>query len=269
MYANTDSVDLQEYLDQNLAPAARLIFLSTVLGSFKLSEKYILSTPHLNYWNTLQRIFWIPLWISLNFKYDLSQKSIDAAWDKVNECFQRVEEELKKQASKSNSYLMGESISAADVSFAAHAELVLFPKSSDLWADSLGIKTPRLDEITDRKTVEKVENLRKSVAGLFAIRMYKKERGKSQAIRLSKHSHVNNPFWAKSDLFRKLAVFVLPTILTFILVLTFVLPWRIQGIVFCCAVVFSLQVTNHWVGPSKVYRGLKEVKRLYDIYSSQ
>ena len=209
MYAKTEAVDLQEYFDQTLAPATRIIFLSTVLQDFKLIQKYIFGTVHLNTWSTIQRLLWPLIYVALRLTYNLSQKSVEDAWKTVDTCFDRVEKQLKAHGL---AFLMGKDFSAADIAFASHAALTLFPNDDDLWAESVGMQLPKLSEIP-RPLCERIKKYRASPAGLFAIRLYKKERGHSLGRRLSKHSIKNNPLWARSEMVQKVAVFVLPAIL--------------------------------------------------------
>lgn len=266
MYADTNSVDLQEYFDKNLAPASRTIFLNTVLCRWSLTEKYILSTPHLNTWNTAQRVLWPIIYVFLRRTYGINEAAVQDAWKTVDACFDKVDEILKTQGR--NHYLIGDSLSAADISFASHAALVLFPNQDDVWADRLTLKTPKLSEIPE-ELASKIKKLRASAAGSFAIRMYKKERGTSLRQQASKHHSKNNPFWAKSETFRKVAVTVIPALILAVVAIFFTVSFKVQGIILCCILVFSAQLANNWYGPTRVIRLFKELYRLFSIYKTQ
>jgi hypothetical protein len=224
IYSIPEALDFQQSFDKTLGPAVITIFLSTVLSNSKLTEKYILSTVHLNTWNSLQRTLWPILKFLMYRHYDLSRKSVERAWQVVEDAFKEVDEQLSKDNGRQ--YIAGETLTAADISFASHAALVLFPnEADDTFASHLGLKLPSLKELP--KTVaEKAKTLRQTKAGKHAIRMYRKERvsqgdGESDGGYRSfpsKHSKENNPWWSQEGGHRlKMAIYSVLLVLILIL----------------------------------------------------
>jgi hypothetical protein len=204
IYSIPASLDLQEGYDKTLGPAVIKIFLSTVLSNSTLTEKYILSTVHINTWASVQRSVWPFLRLCMSFYYDLSPRSISEAWKVVDQVFSEVEAELLKESGGRAFIAGGNTISAADMSFASHAALVLFPNSQDdTFADNLGLVLPSLKELP-AQVQENARRLRATVAGKHALRMYRKERvapERKDGFRSypSKFSKENNPWWTQSN----------------------------------------------------------------------
>ncbi|KAJ1562693.1 hypothetical protein HK096_005394, partial [Nowakowskiella sp. JEL0078] len=229
VYTPSTALTLQTYFDLNLAPAVKIIFLDVVLSSPDLTKKYLIENVHLSTHKSINKTLWPLIRVQLS-KYTHSgffrdPRKIKEAWQKVEEVFQLVEDILnnidritqleileskdsKSQhsaphaptARKHNDYLCGPRITAADITFAAHASLVLFAsRESDSFAKYLTLDIPGLAEL-DPATREKVIALRESKAGQYAVRMYRKERRGGEGLRrlTSRYDRQSNPWWAEN-----------------------------------------------------------------------
>ncbi|KAJ3088010.1 hypothetical protein HK102_009786 [Quaeritorhiza haematococci] len=214
IYTPQEALDMQQLFESKLLPAARTIFLHTVLSSPVLSRKYMIDPIHLNTHRSVARLTWPFLkwimWYYFRLPTLITKKrKLDECWNTVEEVFRIVEGELDKTSDKGQKkYIMGgDSITAADISFACHAMYVLLPNhSQDTFAEKLGVNFPSLKELPDDVRL-RVKSLRATPAGQFAIRLYRKDRGRNldliQVGKPSKHAKENNPWWAEYEkLFR-------------------------------------------------------------------
>ncbi|KAJ3105176.1 hypothetical protein HDU96_008675 [Phlyctochytrium bullatum] len=129
LYTPPEAHDFQERFDKLLGPAAIRIFLSVILADASLAETYLINNVHLNTWKALNRLFWPLIRVALIRYFDVSKDSVEDAWKTVQDIFDDVSRRLEDAGPKS--YIAGETFTAADISFAAHATLVLFPNDSD------------------------------------------------------------------------------------------------------------------------------------------
>lgn len=84
---------------------------------------------------------------------------------KVNQCFERVAERLNTQEKSQCKYLVGNTLSAADLSFASLAAPILLPKE-------YGALLPKLSDLS-QAIQQMTHEYRSHPAGQFALRIYK------------------------------------------------------------------------------------------------
>jgi glutathione S-transferase len=97
---------------------------------------------------------------------DFSKGTIDAGLLRVREILTDVEQRL----SDGRPYLCGDSFTAADLSFACMAAPLVLPRN-------YGIRLPDLDELPEAIRLD-VETFRARAAGVFALRLFDRERHK-------------------------------------------------------------------------------------------
>ncbi|KAJ3380884.1 hypothetical protein HDU84_005520 [Entophlyctis sp. JEL0112] len=200
IYSKPEALFLQEYFHKNLTLAVVKIYLHIILSSSYLCKKYLISTVHLNNLSAVLSTFWPIIRIAMHLYFDLSKSSIDKAWTTVEEAFDKVGELLDASSPQSKGgrhYIVAAQLTAADISFASHALLVLFP-NSDEHGDSAvrGIgcaaAIPSLAEVP-ADAAARVRALRASRAGRHAFEMWRYERV------YSSRPDENNPWWSKSN----------------------------------------------------------------------
>ncbi|KAJ3300429.1 hypothetical protein HK104_000487 [Borealophlyctis nickersoniae] len=228
----------EQDLDTHLAPAARTIFLHTMLSKPTLSKKYLCEPVHLHTWRVANMFVWpvVRWWMKRGLG------DVEEAWTVVHECFGKVEEELKKHGTniinnpaRSKSYLTGSTLTTADIVFGSHAALVLFPNEIDgedaAWAGKLGISLPGLKELpADVET--RVRELRRTVAGKFAMRLWRKDRGLRLKTRPSRYAKENNPWWVEEGRLRGVLWGSLALIGVISVTIMTTLPWWASLVVF-------------------------------------
>jgi glutathione S-transferase len=155
-----DSLELEEYFDQNLGSASRIISYyynlkdpSVAIGSA------VKNTP-------LFEALTLPLAIPLatpilNWLYEINEVSLKKSLSQVDNVFRRVENIL----SKSGSFLGGETPGAADFTFAALAAPILLPEYYIPEISNLENVDPQFKSL--------VLKWRSTSAGEFAFKMYK------------------------------------------------------------------------------------------------
>ncbi|KAI8614398.1 hypothetical protein BC830DRAFT_389288 [Chytriomyces sp. MP71] len=203
VYAEPNALTIQEELGKKLAPAVTSIFLSIILSDAKLTEKYLLSTIHLNHYATTQRLCWPLIRFTMYRYFKLFPADIEKAWSTVRQIFAKVDSLLALQ---NNKYLAATTFTAADIAFCAQASLVLFPNEEDdgeRVGKACGFAFPPLKELPTAER-EQVVKLRESAAGKHVIQMYKKERtfgiGQNEYRSFpSKFSKENNPWWSENN----------------------------------------------------------------------
>lgn len=174
-------------------------------------QRYFLNTI---YWKTHQRVYeWIlPLiWIHWNFlTWNKKQKMIDAIHT-VEEVMFKVTEHLDREKQK---YLSGNTFSAADLTFAAHASLILWPNKHEDYLDKLKVHVPHLEAVKNLILVNFVRRWKETLAGKHAIRICRIHRGTNFGQRPSRYDQRHNPWWT----FGKLSLY---------------LPWLILAMSLC------------------------------------
>ncbi|KAJ3333608.1 hypothetical protein HDU76_006098 [Blyttiomyces sp. JEL0837] len=232
VYGITTALELQNTYDTKLGPAVISVFLSTVLSKTSLTEKYIFSTIHLHTWSTIQRLVWPFLRFAMHRYYDLTSKGVEKAWQTIETIFDEVGAELAKDGGRS--YIAGNMLTAADMSFCSHAAFVLFLNEKDdttLTSTHLTMALPSLKELP-KHVVERVKKLRQTPAGKHVVRMYRKERipaDKPDGFRSlpSKFAKENNPWWTKDEgrLIIDITHAAAPGLIFAIVIIAALLPW--------------------------------------------
>ena len=96
--------------------------------------------------------------------YDVTPENKDLALERIREVFEIVNQELDS----SKQFLVGDRLSAADITFAALASPILRPQHHPIYSSDLSkMSAERLDI---------VEHLRATSAGKFALRLYQQYR---------------------------------------------------------------------------------------------
>ncbi|KAJ3020163.1 hypothetical protein HKX48_001215 [Thoreauomyces humboldtii] len=212
LYTPPTALDLQSNYDSILAPAARTIFLHAVLSSSDTARRYLLNTPHLAPWRTVARFSWPVVGVIMRRHFDVSADAVEKAWQAVEEVYESVGVQLstistfinvkgKKPIPSSHTYLCGSTLTAADIVFASHSTLCLFPNPDhDSFATNVKTLLPPLTAL-DPRTRDRVLKLRATSAGRHAIRMYRKERGSPSplATKRSRYARENNPWWCDGE----------------------------------------------------------------------
>ncbi|KAJ8322952.1 hypothetical protein QVD99_007368 [Batrachochytrium dendrobatidis] len=281
IYSQVKTLEIQEQFDSNFSAATRTIFLFEVLSNTKLAEAYIRDQIHLNTWRTVNQLIWPimrhVMWIY--FKLG-NQDTLDRAWRCVHKVFEQVESMLQVQAKSEsdqtlskatmlqNVFLTGSKITAADISFASHAALVLFPRDDDDYGGKIGMSMPPLKQLSPHTQV-KVKTLRSLPAGRFALRLYRKERGRCIGHKPSKHAKVNNPKWASLKYLQLQAAIIFSGITVLIgvpLTMLFFYQFVLVLAIYLAVIYFALYVPNK---DSIVLKRIHQCwQLLYEKYSS-
>lgn len=214
IYSQPKTLDLQEQFDDEFASACKILFVNTILKKKELSLKYFCDTIHLNthkaiYTWIFKYGFFLAKFIMMK-SFGIDSKSIEKSNVIVDKVFDQVETILNGNAishldecmneSKKSKYLSGTCFQAADLSFASHAALVLYPNTKDdMFANNLGLTLPYISELPTQEDQDRVKQLRSTTAGKFAFRMYRKERGVRTGTFESKFSKQNNPWWTNAE----------------------------------------------------------------------
>jgi len=232
IYSNQEALTHEKYFDENLAPAAKTIFYSMVLPSKKLCEDIIFKSIHLSTWRTLYRLIWPIAKMNMKNIFGVRNKKVqEEAWDKVEETFKYADDLLSKSDGE---YLLGKTLTAADITFAAHAIPILCPNAEEhIWFNDngIGIRCPSIKDLP-ANLKSKVESYRLRPSGAFAMKLYKTKRGKSCGSKPSRYAKENTPLWAQEYTLRRFVygLFILAVALGWFFVLSN--PWYISLITY-------------------------------------
>ncbi|KAG5462053.1 MAG: hypothetical protein BJ554DRAFT_5663 [Olpidium bornovanus] len=204
MYApDSAALELEQFLDEHLAPAARVIFYHVVLSDPCLVRECLFDVIHLDTHKSLFRLAWPLLRIALIRHFGLGNKSaIEEAWEAVERSFAKVEEAL--HAAGGAGYLCGNSFTAADLTFGAYAEFVLFPNQTDhvTTSETIPVAFPATSRLPP-DVCEKVVRLRRSAAGKYAFQLYRSDRDIcTTGSRPSRYEKSARPWWSRCELLR-------------------------------------------------------------------
>ena len=254
LYSSMEALQLQEDFDKGFAEATRLIYLSELWQSKKLTTQFLLEANHLRTWISINKVAWKYFRFGFYFYFKLGDKAaIASAWDKIHETFERVKE--IKSRNLGNKFLIGTEISAADISFASHAALILLPDQK------LSMKLPSSSDMS-KCFQEKSSALKESIAGKFAIDMYKNERKLKPFNKLSSKLPQNNPKWADSAVLS-----VLVTNLMFQLLIPTVVPFMVGldwgvTIVYWTALIIVAYLSGYFQNSKVAFEKFKKIKAL-------
>ncbi|KAJ2999923.1 hypothetical protein HDV02_001442 [Globomyces sp. JEL0801] len=197
IYSNPESLGEQEYLDSILAPAVRRIYLTIMISDKELMAKYFFQSNWLNKWNVLNSITWPILEMIIKRKFQLDSKSIKESWQIIEKVCDHIDEKLQQnQADGKSGYLYGKNLSAADISFASHISLLLFPNDDELkgYGGQLGIQIPKIEELTI-PIQSNIMELKSHESAKFAMRLYAEERGMKRAQKIDRDLKMNPQSW--------------------------------------------------------------------------
>jgi len=259
IYSNPEALTHEKYFDDNLAPAAQKIFYDMVLPSNQLCENIIFKSIHLNTWRTLYRLIWPIARMNMKNIFGVNNKKIqEEAWNKVEEVFKYADNLLSKSDGE---FLLGKTMTAADITFAAHAIPILCPNSEEhIWLNDNGIriKCPSIKDLPD-KLKSKVESYRMRPSGVFAMKMYKNKRGKSCGSKPSRYSKENSPYWAQEFTLRRIVygTFIFIVLLGWFFILSN--PWYISLLTY---IVLSILLLQFGVKPLKQSQYGRRITRI-------
>ncbi|KAH6576499.1 hypothetical protein BASA61_005299 [Batrachochytrium salamandrivorans] len=278
LYSKVDTLEMQEEFDGAFASATRSIFLHEMLSNTNLANKYLRDQVHLNHWRAINTLVWPLLRNMMWLYYKLGEPAtLDRAWEIVDANFSKVEKILSRQPQSvsnlkscfnspngvgpSNVFLTGNTCTAADLSFASHASLVLFPNDDDGFGGKMGLQIPSVRNLSCQ-TQTRVNRLRKTSAGQFALSLYRKERGPRLAHKPSRHSSSNNPSWASVAYLQQMCLVYMVGLMIVIVLPALFLSIYISAIVWC-GYAISAYVLIYL--PNKEKSVIKRLRILYGI----
>jgi len=230
-----------------------------VENAFKYADELIFKSIHLSTWRTLYRLIWPIAKANMKNLLGVKDKKVqDDAWEKVENAFKYADELLAKSDGE---FLLGKTMTAADITFAAHAIPILCPNSEEhIWFNesSIGIKCPSIKDLPNDIKI-KVESYRMRPSGVFAMKLYKNKRGKSCGSKPSRYAKENNPFWAQEFTLRRIIYgsFILCVLLGWYFVLSN--PWYISILTY---IVLSFLLIRFVVKPLKESRYGRRITRI-------
>jgi hypothetical protein len=177
LYATPKALEDQEYFDSILYPATRTVFLNEVLRSSSVSKRIFLEGHHLRKWNSLMQLLWPILYWFYKFWFGINTANVEKAWKTIDQSVARAEKSLEK-----SSFLAGDRLSAADLSFASHLKSLLKLES------------------TDPVFREKISKIEKGKAGKY-VRTLLDERVDTTSKKLDMNASENNPEWGDNVAF--------------------------------------------------------------------
>jgi glutathione S-transferase len=167
LYPEPEVAALEAHFDAELGPHARRWMYHRILDRSDLVRAYgVAGVPR---WERLALPALLPLVRRLiNRLLVVDDATAAESRDRVRAVF----DEVGARLADGRRYLVGDSFTAADLSFAALAAAVLIPTR-------YGVLLPRLDELPASFAGE-VRDLREHPAGAFALRLYDQERPYTQ-----------------------------------------------------------------------------------------
>jgi hypothetical protein len=170
LYSCLEALEEQEYFDKVLYPASRMIFLDIVMKNPSLTREYFFNSHSLRKWRNIMQLLWpVIYWIYKFYYFWISDMKVEDAWKKWDDCFERVENKLNSESE----FLIGDSITSADLSFASHVGLVF------------ALNDPNIDKYKSRKGGKYVLNLLISKPAHLGQK-------------LDCNAYENNPDWGKT-----------------------------------------------------------------------
>ncbi|MGE0526661.1 MAG: glutathione S-transferase family protein [Bdellovibrionales bacterium] len=154
---------LEEYFDEKLGVAGRLWMYTFMLREIPLLLRYSRIHAVPNYEITLMPLL-LPLMKGfIRRRLSLSPESPSKTKETVNQIFEDVATRLTGK-----NFLIGNSFTSADLTFAALSAAVLIP-------ENYGVRLPRLDELPEDMR-NQIITWRQHPAGLYARRLYREFR---------------------------------------------------------------------------------------------
>ena len=221
LYPSSDALDWERYFDENLAPAAQYLYWYAVMEGTGCWKHCFIENLH---WRTHRRLLeWTKplLWIRWNLFSRWKNAKLAGAIDRVGQVLDRVTEHLDRGT---RNFISGDKLTAADLTFASHASLLLWPNKYEDYMDHMRVHVPCLDHIQWPELRQTVRHWKSTLAGQQAIRMYRSYRGTYFGTRPSRYDREHNPWWTRSGW-----ISYLPWIVLAILVLVILfLVWELM-----------------------------------------
>lgn len=175
LYQPEDALRLQTQFDTEFAPAVRRIMLAQIIASPQLSDRVFHSSLHLKVWREVSKFAWPLTYWAMRTYYRLGDtvESQKDDWTTIKKTFDLVDGLL------GGKYMLGDTFSAADISFSAHAALLLLPP---LKHSKMQMVLPELHEVSELLQ-SRIVRLRDRPAGKYALRMLAEERGESLGVK--------------------------------------------------------------------------------------
>ncbi|NJN10704.1 MAG: glutathione S-transferase [Richelia sp. SL_2_1] len=150
---------LEELFDEQLGTAIRSWAYFYIVDNNKIiKEKWTQNVP--NFEKLLFPIVYPPMRSLVRKKYDVNAESVGQYYQQINSIFEKVSGLL----ADGRSYLVGDKISAADITFASLAAPILQPPQHP-------IKSSDSEELP-AEMLSKINKFRESIAGKFALKLY-------------------------------------------------------------------------------------------------
>jgi glutathione S-transferase len=155
--------ELEELFDTELGPHTRRVAYFHLLPDRRLVTESVLDRVS-GFDRFVFRLL-LPLMRSLMRKgMNINEASAERSLARVREVFAKVGERL----ADGRPFLVGDRLTAADISFAALAAPVTLPRN-------YGSRLPTLSDLPDA-VLELIEEMRETTAGIFALRLYRDHR---------------------------------------------------------------------------------------------
>lgn len=154
---------LETLFDTQLGTSTRLWFYSYMLDNRKLLLRMFCEGVN----PVEQKIFTVVLPLiqeAMRQRLKITAESAANSHNKIKRIFETVNERL----ADGRTYLVGDSFSAADLTFASLAAPTVLPKE-------YSVRLPQLDELPD-KMAATIKEFRKTPAGEYALRLFREER---------------------------------------------------------------------------------------------
>jgi glutathione S-transferase len=212
LYRAPGVLDWETYFDKTMAPAVQYIYWSTMIREKGCMQRYMMRHIH---WATHRRLYewiWPIIWIRWNFLLSHKDRLLNEAILCIENVMDKVTLHLNGERKR---YLCGSAFSAADLTFASHASLILWPNKSEDYMDKMKIHVPYLEDISDMRLINVVQHWKKTPAAQLAIRLYRSERGMSIGKRPPRYDQEHNPWWAlhKSMIYLPWVVIIVMTVI--------------------------------------------------------
>ncbi|MBF2014621.1 MAG: glutathione S-transferase [Rivularia sp. T60_A2020_040] len=152
--------ELEELFDEQLGTAIRSWAYFYIVDNNKIiKEKWTQNVP--NFEKLLFPVIYPPMRSLVRKKYDVNVESVGQYYQQINSIFEKVSGLLVD----GRNYLIGDKISAADITFASLAAPILQPPQHP-------IKSSDSEELP-AEMLSKIKKFRESIAGKFALKLYK------------------------------------------------------------------------------------------------
>ena len=157
--------DWEQDFGKNLGPhTRRLTYFHLFQCSKKISLPALINKAPKSEQKWLSRL-WPMIKLLMKKSLRIDQAGAERSKIKINQCFEQVAERLNTQKKFGHHYLVGDTLSAADLSFASLAAPILLP-------DEYGALLPKLSDLS-QDIQQMTHEYRSHPAGQFALRIYK------------------------------------------------------------------------------------------------